>query len=222
MYNIIPSRVVQYLYLLYPSQIGVRLQVEYYCTVLLDWMEWQADDTTPTFHVNPASNIPNEQIRLMARQNAIGWKQLLLGRFSQDWSDIQEAYYATMLNPKLGKKRTGLRWQKAIITEIWTQWLIVWEIRNKDLHGATETTRARAEREEVERTLRDVYDLRKQMEPSVQQLLCRDIADHFAKPLWFNKNWLAIHGPLVKQSIKHAKKKAIQGVRSIRQYFTPR
>jgi acid phosphatase class B len=100
--------------------------------------------------------------------------------------------------------------------------MIVWEIRNKDLHGTNETARARAEREEVERTLRDVYDLREQMEPSVQQLLCRDITEHFAKPLWFNKNWLAIHGPLVKKSIKRAKQKAIQGVRSIRQYFTPR
>ena len=78
------------------------------------------------------------------------------------------------------------------------------------------------EREEVERTLRDIYDMRAQMELSVQQLLCQNITTHFAKPLWYNKNWLAIHGPLVKQSIKRAKKKAIQGVRSIRQYFIQR
>ena len=95
-------------------------------------------------------------------------------------------------------------------------------MRNADLHGDTETSKTRAEREDVERTLRDIYDLRAQMEPSVQRLLCQEITDHFAKPLWFNKNWLAIHGPLVKQSIKRAKKKAIQGVRSIRQHFTTR
>jgi hypothetical protein len=106
---------------------------------------------------------------------------------------------------------------------VWAQWFILWEMRNKDLHGANESMRARVECEEVERTLRDVYDTRAQMEPSVQQLLCQDITTHFAKPLWYNKNWLAIHGPaLVKQCIKRAKKKAIQGVRSIRQYFTQR
>ena len=95
-------------------------------------------------------------------------------------------------------------------------------MRNKDLYGDNESSRARAEREEVEGTLRDIYNLREQMEPSIQKLLCQEITDHFAKPFWFNKNWLAIHGPLVKNSIKRAKKKAIQGVRSIRQYFTPR
>ena len=71
--------------------------------------------------------------------------------------------------PETWKKEDRTLVAKAIITEIWTQWMIVWEIRNKDLHGATETARARAEREEVERTLRDVYDLREQMEPSVHQ-----------------------------------------------------
>ena len=88
----------------------------------------------------------------------------------------------------------------------------------------TSNARARAEREEVERTLRELYDLREQMEPSVQQMLCKEVSDHFAKPLWgYNKNWLAIHGALVKKSIKRAKKKAtIQGVRSIKQYFKPR
>ena len=190
---------------------------------LHEWLQWNDGEMEEPFAMTPESNTPNEQRRLIARQNDIGWNQhILLGRFCQDWSDIQEAHYATMLNPKLGKQRTGLRWQTTIIGEIWAQWFIVWEIRNNDLHGTNETAKARADREETERALRDIYDLRDQMEPSVQQLLCRELTDHFAKPLWFNKNWLAIHGPLVKQSVKRAKKKAMQGVRSIRQYFTPR
>ena len=137
-------------------------------------------------------------------------------------SDIQDDYYAQTLNLKGNTRKSGAHWQKAIISEIWSQWFILWEMRNHDQHGSTESTRQRIERVEVERTLQDIYDLREQMEPSVQQVLCRDITDHFAKPLWFNKNWLAVHGPLVKQSIKRAKKKAIQGVRSIRQYFASR
>jgi acid phosphatase class B len=127
-----------------------------------------------------------------------------------------------MLNTKASKRRTGQRWQEAIIGELWAQWFIVWELRNKDLNGATVTAKTRGDREEVKRMLREIYNLRNRMEPSVQQILCRDITDHFVKPLWFNKNWLAVHGPIVKQSVKRAKKKAIQGVRSIRQYFAPR
>jgi hypothetical protein len=146
----------------------------------------------------------------------------MLGRFSTDWGEIQDVHYATMLNTKGNKQHTGQRWQTAIIGELWNQWFTLWDMRNSDLHGATESSRARAEREEVERSLREIYDMREQMEPSVQQLLCQDITNHFAKPLWFNKNWLAIQGPLVRQSVKNAKKKAIQGVRSIRQYFNQR
>ncbi len=41
------------------------------------------------------------------------------------------------------------------------------------------------------------------------------------KPLWYNKNLLAIHGPLFKASLKRDKEKAIRGLRSIRQYFAP-
>jgi hypothetical protein len=71
----------------------------------------------------------------------------------------------------------------------------------------------------VERTLTDIYDLRNQMEPSVQSLLHRDISAHFSKTTAYNKNWLAVYGPLVKASVKRAKAKAIQGVKSIRHYF---
>jgi hypothetical protein len=107
---------------------------------------------------------------------------------------------AMLSNSKEGKQRTRLRWQKTIIGERWTQWYVVWDMRNTDLHGENSNARARAEREEVERTLREIYDLRAQMEPSVQQLLCKEVSDHFAKPLWYNKNWLAIHGALEHQT----------------------
>lgn len=114
-----------------------------------------------------------------------------------------------MLNLKESKRRTGLQWQKAIIGELWAQWFILWEMQNKHQHASNKSTRAKAEREEVERSLRDTYDLREQMEPSMQQLLCRDLTNHFAKPLWLNKTWLAVHGPLVvKKSGQRAKQKA--------------
>ena len=191
-------------------------------TAITEWTKWDDNQQDTPFTINPQQATIPAIKRLIARQNAIGWHQVFLGRFSIDWNQVQDDHYANMINTKEGKKRTGQRWQQTLIGEIWNQWFDVWTMRNKDLHGSTETAKTRAEREEVERTLRDIYDLKEQMEPSVQQLLCQEITEHFAKPLWFNKNWIAIHGPLVKQSIKRAKKKAIQGVRSIRQYFSPR
>jgi hypothetical protein len=54
----------------------------------------------------------------MAHQNNIVWHQVFLGRFSTDWSHIQDDHYANMINTKEGKQRTGQRWQQAIIGEI--------------------------------------------------------------------------------------------------------
>jgi hypothetical protein len=192
-------------------------------TALTLWITW-TDEEQDYQHTIDTNNFTSPQMvrLLVTQQNAIGWDQILLGRFSILWSDIQDDYYATTINNKDSRRRSGDQWQQAIIGEVWSQWFILWESRNKDQHGSNESTRHRLEREEVERTLCELYDLKAQMEPSVQQVLCQDITDHFNKPLWYNKNWLAVHGPLVKQSIRRAQKKAIQGVKLIRQYFAQR
>jgi hypothetical protein len=106
---------------------------------------------------------------------------------------------------------------------LWQQWFLLWATRNKELHGADSRSQSQAERRVVERTLIDIFDIRTtHMEPSVQKLLHRDITEHFSKTMAYNKNWLAVYGPLVKMSIRRAKAKASQGVKSLRHYFGPR
>jgi hypothetical protein len=161
--------------------------------------------------------------RVIFQQNRIGWDHVFQGQFSLSWSDLQDDYYvqqARIADTDNPQRLTGNYWQAATIGVIWTQWFQLWEMRNNDLHGADKSEKAQAERTEVERTLREIYDIKCQLEPSVQQLLCQDITDHFNKSVWFNKNWLAIHAPLVTMSLKRVKTRAIQGVRSIRSYFT--
>lgn len=77
---------------------------------------------------------------MLAKQIDIGWKHVFLGRFCNEWSDAQEVHYAIMIKTKEGKRRTDQRWQQEIVNEIWAQWFLVWEMRNYDLHGATEST----------------------------------------------------------------------------------
>ena len=47
-------------------------------------------------------------------QDKIGWYNLLLGRMSQKWRDVQQKYLEL-----LGKRTTGRRWTIAIISKIW-------------------------------------------------------------------------------------------------------
>ena len=182
-----------------------------------DWtLHTSSDDNEFTVHMLDA---PLSIRRLLHQQNAIGWDHFLLGRFSSEWGALQDEYYARQARVTETKRQTGQRWQIAIIGTIWQQWFLLWELRNKDLHGADARSKALAEQRVVDRMLIDIYDFRNQMEPSVRQLLHQDITDHFSKTVTYNENWLAVYGPLVKMSIKRAKAKAIQGVKSIRHYF---
>ena len=101
-------------------------------------------------------------------------------------------------------------------------WFLLWATRNKELHGADSRSQSQTERREIERTLIDIYEIRTHIEPSVQQLLHHDITEHFSKTMAYNKNWLAVYGPLVKMRIRRAKAKAVQGVKSLRHYFGSR
>jgi hypothetical protein len=83
-------------------------------------------------------------------------EQLFLGRFGEEWSILQDNYYAQKaaeaahVEGKI-KKQTGHRWQVSIIGILWDQWWVLWESRNPDLHGEDARSRAQAETLEVHR-----------------------------------------------------------------------
>ena len=164
---------------------------------------------------------PKDVHQLIWQQNQIGWKHIWLGRFTEAWSDLQDNFYARRRpRTKSTKRQTGQRWQVAIIGILWDQWRLVWEARNKDLHGADAHQRALAEEREVHRDLRDLYDLRARLDPQVQAMMYDDIVEHYSRPTWFNQNWIAIHGPLIRDNLKRAAERAKSGMNSIRQYMT--
>jgi hypothetical protein len=58
------------------------------------------------------------------------------------------------------------------------------------------------------------------MEPNVQELLFNTLEERLEQPTWVTKNWLSMNSTAMRASIKRARKKAITGVRSLRQYFS--
>jgi hypothetical protein len=62
---------------------------------------------------------------MIRHQNEVGWRQLFLGRFCLEWSDLQDAYYARPSDGPRTKARTGHRWQLMVIAEIWDQWQLL-------------------------------------------------------------------------------------------------
>ena len=88
--------------------------------------QWFAADASDT--VSPVL-FPTEVRQLIQSQNAIGWRQILRGRFSLEWQRIQNVYYMQH-RKKISFKRTGDRWQKQLIIVIWEAWFRLWTLRN--------------------------------------------------------------------------------------------
>ena len=188
--------------------------------ILLAGLSGWFDSPDPDVYRLESTAYAPEFHRLIHQQNKIGWKEVFLGRFSWEWSDMQDAYYVT--RPGFNSKKqcqTGLTWQVAVIGCVWDKWYALWESRNQDLHGADASKSALLERRNTLRTLRELYALRKHYEPSVQELLMDNIRDHEAKPTWHLKAWLHIHESVFKASYTRAKKLAIAGMKSLKHYW---
>jgi hypothetical protein len=158
---------------------------------------------------------------LIEAQTRIGWRQLFNGRFCRHWADIQTVHLYNIRNQLPTKNNSGHKWQIAIITVIWEAWYDLWIMRNADVHGEDEATRAVAAKREVTRKLALIYDQRQHMEPSTQALLFPDIRTHLEPLSWVIQTWLTIKGPTFMQSLRNVKAKALQNVRSIREYYAP-
>ena len=111
-------------------------------------------------------------------------------------------------------------WQKQLILTIWDLCNEVWGMRNVQVHGDTAATRAQAvRRDSMERQITAIYASRNLPEPRVQGLLAPDLEYHLQRPANVTRNWLAITGPVVKDSMRRVKQLALRGVRSIRSYL---
>jgi hypothetical protein len=149
----------------------------------------------------------------------IGWRQIFNGRISTEWSLLQDQY---LQDQKLySAKNTGLLWAASLLTSLWDEWHLVWTIRNEVIHGHDESSRQRKQRASAEKELRAIYEDRELLLPADQDHLFEHVDIHLAKSTQSIQNWLNTYQPMFTDSIKKARRRAVDGVRSIRSYFAP-
>ena len=166
-------------------------------------MKWF--DSEEDIHMAPG-DYSEDLGNLIIEQNAIGWRQLFSGRFSREWSKVQQAQYNRLPPPQEGqRKRTGDQWQAQLIATIWKSWDRRWVERNKAAHGHNATTRQQALKRDVQRQLEKIYSQRHLMEPSAQALLHSSPNDHQNHQLATTRNWLALNTALFMASIRRVK-----------------
>jgi hypothetical protein len=85
------------------------------------------------FQMNPNNREPLFRA-LVNSQNKIGWHQLLKGRFSKQWTQIQDQHLLDDIDID-NEKQSGDRWLKLTLHHTWTHLWKVWINRNDDRHG---------------------------------------------------------------------------------------
>jgi hypothetical protein len=182
--------------------------------ILITGLEAWLNDTPASY-----DKFPSSYNALIHQQTQIGWRQLFNGRISKDWSRLQDEYlYREGLH---NEKTSGLLWATSILTSIWDEWHLVWTIRNEVIHGHDTISRQRIQRSNVETAIRAIYEDRDLLLPADQDHLFDDVQTHLEKSTHSLQNWFNTYQGLFTDSISKAKRRALDGVRSIRSYFAP-
>ena len=86
-------------------------------------------------------------------QNSIGWYPFLMGHVSNHWKSVQQAYYSW-----LGRRRTGKKWVRLLIVQLFNVSWDMWEHRNAIKHNTLTAAKLR-EIQSLDDTIRDEYSI---------------------------------------------------------------
>jgi hypothetical protein len=155
----------------------------------------------------------------VSEQTNLGWRQLFNGRWSTEWSRLQDRYLLCHYDP-IPEKLSGQLWTTNHIDILWTGFRTLWDSRNGKVHGIDTSTRSEARRDKTHQELRSLYSLREKMRHRDQDIFHPTVEEHIeAQPVWAIQNWLKIQVPMAKHSVKEAAREAVRHVCTIVSYF---
>lgn len=154
---------------------------------------------------------------LFQRQADIGWEQLLYGRWSVQWRELQYQYLQQN-NIAITKYNHGTPWLNGHIKLIWNQLYAAWELRNKDLHGKDEHMQRQRKQAQVQKQIRVLYHLKQDCQLINQRKwFYASPAEHFAREpqLGQQESWLAAYGPAIRARARIQRHLNQQGLQAI-------
>ena len=165
----------------------------------LDLQELMLEGVKATLEGREAGTIhaPDTVQDLFEAQSAIGWDQLLKGRLSNQWSQMQQAHLGIF-----DKKQNGMTWATDVIQLTLENWLEVWNIRNGDRHGRDTLTKAQAKREQAIRELELAYAYKDQTLPQHNWILSVPLEQKKNLKTYAIRMWLSSFVPILEESYK--------------------
>jgi hypothetical protein len=135
---------------------------------------------------------------LVDSQTAIGWQHIIFGRFSIEWSNMQESHArAEKLDPKI---YSGKSWTTKVTKHIWRAFRALWLLRNADLHGTTFAEGKPAKRARLAPLVTRIYAHIHRLDPSNRDMLHMPLAERLALPLSSLLTWLSTIQPAFEEA----------------------
>jgi hypothetical protein len=158
---------------------------------------------------------------LIASQSAIGWGQLLYGRFSKHWNLVQYNYLRAR-GRKIDVTSHGPAWLMKFVHTIWHHVQEEWDSRNKSRHGDTAEEQSAKRLERLKRRIEQLYTMKDQCLPEdARRIFYSSASEHFKKQSSYAllNAWYTTHSKLVHVSCQTRNEHLRLGQRVITDYF---
>jgi hypothetical protein len=128
---------------------------------------------------NTSHRLAHDHLRAVSRsQSAIGWDQILKGRFTLEWARAQNQFAKRARQSNCD----GHEWTTCMAEFMFQQWWKLWTSRNEDRHGRDYNTQLQAANQQALRELEQFYDKYPPLAPQQLQWL-------FSIPLPIRQQW---------------------------------
>ena len=185
--------------------------METFCQAVTEWFDNEKVDI---------DKYPVKHHRALITQNNIGWRQIFMGRISQDWLKIQESNMTTN-----GTRWEAHIWGASVVEVSITSFIELWEQRNEEVHGKTEAQKQNRRLAKLSIEVRHLHSMRHLTRPSDDFTFYEDEElEHFigkAATATTAANFISTNKRIIKHSIVAAKKQAITHTKNIIHWLNP-
>jgi hypothetical protein len=163
-------------------------------------------------------------LELILAQQAIGWDQLVQGRFANHWSRRQEEYLDDNNDTQKLDRRyySGDIWVRKLISLIWTTVCACWDHRNSSRHGTNKEENHAIRRGRLLISIRALYKDIPLMLAADRDVLEKPIDDQLKKHPTGLESWLRRTCNIVNLSKADALAALKSTHKTITEYFNPR
>lgn len=184
--------------------------------ILIDTMCTSITEYFDTGQVN-ITKYPKTLHHVLNSQAHIGWRQIFLGKLSQEWENTHNLLAASTTNAHI-----AFLWGTSIVELSLRHAIILWEERNTEVHGKDNATQQNLLVARHRTEIKRLYSLRHKLRPSDVNILFKGINTLLtvsdSKML---SNWIATRRPAIYHSIKRAQIESVSNTSTLLNWFRP-